>query len=128
MGRYFKSHKSRIQCNKTISFFILFSKNLYSVDMIYLYSPGTGPMLVINNFTDQLQHRETREATADKENVDKLCGLLRVMEDKWRDALTLTEKPYHTVSHGDLRLNNILLREVLRLLYQIKFILKSMHV
>ena len=96
--------------------------------MIYLYSPGTWPMLVINNFTDQLQHRETREATADKENVDKLCELLRVMEDKWRDALTLTEKPYHTVSHGDLRLNNILLREVLRLLYQIKFILKSMHV
>ena len=75
---------------------------------------------MINNISDQLEHRESREGLGDKGNVDKLSGLLRVMEDKWRDALTLTEKPYCTLSHGDLRLENILLREVLILHHEIK--------
>ena len=80
--------------------------------MIYLYSPWTGSdqKLVINNISGQL---EDREVTADMENLDKLSELLRVMEDKWRDALRLPEKPYYTLCHGDLRLNHILLREVL---------------
>ena len=97
-----------------------FFQNDYDMILINLYSPWTGPLLVISNFTGQLQHRDTREGTADKENLDKLSGLLRVVEDKWRDALTLTEKPYYTVSHGDLRLNNILLREVLLLHYEMR--------
>ena len=71
---------------------------------------------MINNISGQ---GEQREATADKENVDKLSELLRVIEDKWRDPLTLTEKPYYTLSHGDLRLSNILLREVLLLHHDI---------
>ena len=110
-----------MQLNYESFYSISFVKNLSDVDMIYLYSPWNGPLLVINNFSGQLQHRETREeATADKENIDKLSELLRVMEDKWRDALTLREKPYYTVSHGDLRLNNILLREVLLLHYEMR--------
>ena len=74
---------------------------------------------MINNISGQW---EQREATADKENVDKLSELLRVIEDKWRDPLTLREKPYYTVSHGDLRLSNILLREreVLALHHEMK--------
>ena len=85
-----------------------------------MYSPWTGSdqKSVINNISGQL---EQLEVTADKENVEKLSELLRVVEDKCRATpLTLQEKPYYTLAHGDLRLNNILLREVLLQHHEIK--------
>ena len=98
-----------------------------------MYSPWTGSdprwqnaILVINNIPGQ---PGCSGATGEKENGDKLSGLLRVMEDKCRAALSRPEKPYYTLAHGDLRLNNILLREVFLLMlhHEMKNTLKVMY-
>ena len=50
--------------------------------------------------------------------MDKLWRLQRDMEDKLRGVLRVSAEggPHHTVSHADLRPDNILIREVRELL------------
>ena len=53
------------------------------------------------------------EGTEETGNVDKLWSFIQDLEDKLSGLLTsCVEKSYYTVTHGDLTLDNILLREV----------------
>ena len=107
----------KTQLCESFYFAYFFFFTVYDVALIYSPWTGSDQNLVINNISGQLEYRE---ATVEKENLDKLSELLRVLEDKWRDPLSLTEKPYYTLAHGDLRLSNILLREVLLLHHEMK--------